>query len=113
MGRFSSPGGQNEARGRKRGSKDRLKVSTNLSLASQECHPDRVPSHLTKLREDAQERFKQINEAYQVLGDPEKRRQYDEHLKELREWASRPSATSHSNHPPPKPPPPKPPEGKS
>lgn len=37
-------------------------------------HPDMVKP---KERAAAAERFKEINEAYEVLGDPEKRRQYD------------------------------------
>jgi len=37
-------------------------------------HPDMVKP---KERAAASERFKEINEAYEVLGDPEKRRQYD------------------------------------
>jgi curved DNA-binding protein CbpA len=47
-----------------------------LRLA-REYHPDRVPEHLTKLRADAEEKFKQLQTAWEVLGNPEKRRRYD------------------------------------
>ena len=42
-------------------------------------HPDRlgqVPEHLTKLRQDAAEKWLQIQQAWSVIRDPEKRRQY-------------------------------------
>jgi molecular chaperone DnaJ len=47
---------------------DIKKAYRNLAL---KYHPDRNKS------KDAEEKFKEINEAYAVLSDPEKRRQYD------------------------------------
>ena len=44
---------------------------------AREYHPDRVPEHLTKLRGDAEDKFKQVQAAWAVLSDPAKRRQYD------------------------------------
>ncbi len=60
-------------------------ISTAFRRLSKEYHPDRVPLDLSRLKHEAQEKFKEINEAYCVLSDPEKRRQYDAYLEVLRE----------------------------
>ena len=61
--------------------------SAYLRLA-REYHPDRIPEHLTKLRADAEEKFKEIQEAWTVLGEPERRRLYDVRLRDRQRAAS-------------------------
>ncbi len=58
-------------------------ISVSFRRLAKEYHPDRIPSYLSRLKQEAQEKVKLINEAYQILSDPEKRRQYDAYLKEL------------------------------
>jgi curved DNA-binding protein len=43
---------------------------------AREYHPDRAPTATRKAAMEA--KFKEMNEAYEVLGDPEKRKRYDE-----------------------------------
>jgi curved DNA-binding protein CbpA len=50
--------------------KDIKKAFRQLALR---YHPDRNPGNLKQ----AEEKFKEINEAHEVLGDEQKRRQYD------------------------------------
>jgi curved DNA-binding protein len=51
---------------------DQKTVSRTFRRLARESHPD------VNKRKGAEDRFKEINEAYQVLGDPEKRAKYDQ-----------------------------------
>ena len=48
---------------------------------AKEYHPDGLPDNRSKLKTDAEERMKQLNEAWEVLQDASKREQYDASLK--------------------------------
>jgi len=45
-----------------------------------QVHPDALPTASEYWKKQAEERARDINEAYQVLSDPDKRRQYDQQL---------------------------------
>ena len=47
-------------------------IKTAFRRLAQQCHPDKNPGD-----KHAEDKFKEINEAYEVLGDPEKRAKYD------------------------------------
>ncbi len=51
---------------------DQKTVSKAFRRLARESHPD------VNKRKGAEDRFKEINEAYQALGDPEKRAKYDQ-----------------------------------
>ncbi len=66
--------------GVKRNAEEKEIKRTYRRLALQ-YHPDKNPDD-----KQAEERFKEINEAYEVLGDPEKRAKYDQLGSSYRAW---------------------------
>jgi hypothetical protein len=56
-------------------------------------HPDKFPSG--ELKEKAEEKIKQINEAFSIIGDPVKRENYD---RALRSYASPPTPSSQQTY---------------
>lgn len=46
--------------------------------AAMKYHPDKYTNATEAEKKEAEEKFKELNEAYQVLSDPEKRQQYDQ-----------------------------------
>ncbi len=65
---------------RKAGEKEIKKAYRKLA---RKCHPDINPGS-----KEAEERFKEINEAHEVLSDPEKRKKYDQLGASWRQWQS-------------------------
>ena len=46
--------------------------------AAMKYHPDKFANASDAEKKDAEEKFKEINEAYQVLSDSQKKQQYDQ-----------------------------------
>jgi curved DNA-binding protein len=65
------------------GSDDETIKQAYRKLARQ-YHPDVKPGD-----KQAEERFKEINEAYQALGDPERRKKYDQLREQYQAWRAR------------------------
>ena len=54
-----------------------LEVKTAFRKAAMQTHPDKIEAADEALRDVAAEKFKKLQEAYDVLKDPEQRRRYD------------------------------------
>jgi len=102
-------------------------IKTAYRRLAQTYHPDKVEKALPDLpwvKQEAEERFRQINEAWEVLGNPQRKVMYDEQLKAIRleeqrrnysepddqSGSYRPSASSSGPAAPPNEPPPPPPQ---
>lgn len=44
----------------------------------QTCHPDKVNNESDEVKKEAKQKYEQIQESYRILGDPEKRRLFDD-----------------------------------
>jgi DnaJ-class molecular chaperone len=56
---------------------DTDEVKKKFRVLARTCHPDKQEGTTDKERTEAEDRFKRINEAHEVLKDAEKRREYD------------------------------------
>src|SRR5258708_5151648 len=53
------------------------KIKLAYRQAARESHPDRNKSKTAAEREAAAARFKAVNRAWEILGDPDRRKEYD------------------------------------
>ena len=60
----------------KNASEDDIKKA--FKKAAMKYHPDRFANATDAEKKDAEEKFKEINEAYQILSDSQKKQQYDQ-----------------------------------
>ena len=52
-------------------------IKKKFRSLSKEWHPDKFATDSEEKKKEAEEKFKEINEAYSILSDKEKRAQYD------------------------------------
>lgn len=53
-------------------------IKSAYKALSKQYHPDRQAGKSDEEKKEAEEKFKEINHAYQILGDPDKKRNYDQ-----------------------------------
>ncbi len=63
---------------------DQKAIKQAYRKLARQHHPDVKPGD-----KEAEERFKEINEAYQALSDPERRKKYDELRRQYQQWSER------------------------
>ncbi len=69
-------------------------------LLSQLFHPDKINSDDPRIKEKAAEKFRKVHEAYQVLGNPKKRREYDTLLSSFNKGRKAGANDDYSSTPP-------------
>ena len=57
---------------------DEKELKKNYKKLCIKYHPDKFATKSEEEQKEAEEKFKEVNEAYQVLSDPDKKRQYDQ-----------------------------------
>lgn len=53
--------------------------------AAMKYHPDKFANSSEAEKKDAEDKFKEINEAYEILSDPQMRRDHTDHMQLLRQ----------------------------
>ncbi|WP_064612104.1 molecular chaperone DnaJ [Streptobacillus moniliformis] len=56
-----------------------VEIKKAFRKSAMKYHPDRMANADEKEKKEAEEKFKELNEAYQVLSDPEKKQLYDQY----------------------------------
>jgi hypothetical protein len=87
---------------------DDKEIKAAYRQAALAYHPDHIPKGVSKrMRDDATQTWLEIQEAFAVLSDPEKRKEYDTRLEEMRQ-SEEAEKQFEPTTPPPAPPKPKP-----
>ena len=80
---------------KKTATQDEIKKA--FHVLAREYHPDKNTRATEKVKQLGEKKFREVNEAYSVLKDPSKRRQYDAKIKEFEDAKNPASASSQSD----------------